>query len=469
MLSAIQNEYHTGEETVRRRIYHILIREYGIVLKRELRKSPAALNFILKEGITYSQFLNKQLEETLESEGFVPEGSSFFEEMYSEIPSAESFDDVTAKNLLLQFRARFENILSGTDPSLDEKLTKGMDRLLDLLLNSPDELKRFNLQERNFVNKLLETLRKNYLGDSAFLISASLLIERQSLQISNLANERIITKMTELLGSERKLKDEILLNHRQVEEEIRHAEKIQRHLLPKSFPLNSRLRFHSRYRPMAGVGGDFYDISSLLCNDDMSSGKKVQKTAFLIADVSGHGIPAAFIASMTKISWKNAIEKLVLPGEILKRMNSDLLENTAGNFITALAGVFDTSSDADQTVFRMSSAGHIPPYIIRKNGKAESIEMKGRLLGVFRDVPLEEKEIILEKGDRIFFYTDGLPEARNRTSGNLLDSERLYSIFNESKDLDGEAACDFILDRIEKYTESSSMDDDLTLVIADLK
>ncbi len=464
MLSAIGNQYHTGEETVRIRIYHILIREYGIVLKRELKKNPAALNFILKEGITYSEFLNKQLEETLISEGFIPDGSSFFEEMYSEIPSAESFDDVTAKNLLLQFRARFENILSGTDPSLDEKLTKGMDRLLDLLLNSPDELKRFNLQERNFVTKLLETLRKNYLGDSAFLISASLIIERQSLQISNLANERIITKMTELLESERKLKEEILLNHRQVEEEIRHAEKIQRHLLPKSFPLNAKLRFHSRYRPMAGVGGDFYDISSLEFNEN-----KIQKTAFLIADVSGHGIPAAFIASMTKISWKNAIEKLFLPGEILKRMNSDLLENTAGNFITAFAGVFDTCAESEKTVFRMASAGHIPPYIIRKNGTAESLEMKGRLLGVFRDVPLEEMEIMLETGDRLFFYTDGLPEARNRTSGNLLDSERLYSIFNESRDLDGESACDYILERIEKYTESSSMDDDLTLVIADLK
>ena len=149
------------------------------------------------------------------------------------------------------------------------------------------------------------------------------------------------------------------------------------------------------------VGGDFYDFYKL--NDTT--------VAFLAADVSGKGIPAAMFMMTAKTIIKDLAESGMAVNEIFTKANEKLCENNeSGMFVTAWMGILDLTTGNVQ----FANAGHNPPLLKRANGDFEYLKTRaGFVLAGMEDIRYRAGEITLNQGDRLFLYTDGVPEATN--------------------------------------------------------
>ncbi|MBK8398497.1 MAG: serine/threonine-protein phosphatase [Leptospiraceae bacterium] len=464
-----------NDQTLRKMVFQRLFKEYGRVIQRELKKYPETLNRKMAEGNTYKDFLFHQLDDVRKEIGDFTSGPSFFEKLYLEHLDDGKFENTTAKNLILTYRYRIESFLYSENFAMDKKLRATIEKVVSRLIEIPDYIGNFNLQEKYIRTEMIAAVLKD--GDDEFKRKAANLIEKQSLIVMNTMNEIFVKRLTDTLLEENLLKKELLARQKTMQEELVRAKKIQQNLLPKSFPSNMGLKFYASYIPMETVGGDFYDVQILPNPENLPT----DNVGVLIADVSGHGVPAAFIASMAKISWQNNIELLKSPASILQRINLQMLENTAGNFITAFLGVFETkvrhnSSFNTNTspeienlrgIFSYASAGHFSPYIIRKNMDSITLKVKGSMIGVFQNIRIDEYAVEYYQGDRFIFFTDGLLEAKNQL-GEILGEERLYRIFDACKNLDGKSACESILEGLWNFADGKTIEDDITLLIIDV-
>ncbi len=147
-------------------------------------------------------------------------------------------------------------------------------------------------------------------------------------------------------------------------------------------------------RPGIRVGGDFYDAINL--------GDKF--VAFVIADVSGYGLPAAVIMATGRLAFRTCVANDLNAKSIMDRVNSTLVRSTlAGHYLTAFLAVLDTELLTLQYV----NASHCPPFLVR-HGKVEALDTEGLFVGMFEEPQYETKSMQLEQHDRLFFYTDGL-------------------------------------------------------------
>ncbi len=464
-----------NDHALREMVFKRLFKEYGRIIERELKKKQETLSRKMAEGNTYEEFLLSQLQDVHNEIGEFTHGPSFFEKIYLEHLDDGEFENTTAKNLILTYRYRIESFLHSVNFEMDRKLRATIEKVVSRLIEIPDYIGNFNLQEKHIRTEMITAVLKD--GNDEFKRKASALIEKQSLIVMNTMNEIFVKRLTDTLLEENELKKELLARQKSMNEELSRARKIQQNLLPKSFPSNMGLKFFASYIPMETVGGDFYDVQVFPNPDEIS----VDKVGVLIADVSGHGVPAAFIASMAKISWQNNFEQYKTPAAILQRLNLQMVENTAGNFLTAFLGIFETKvrhnanlgmllnpeSSEWRGLFKYASAGHFSPYIIRKNKDSITLKVKGQLIGVFQNIRIEEYVVDYYQGDRFIFFTDGLLEIKNH-DGELLGEERLYQIFDGSKDLEGKASCEFILQGLWDFSDGKTVEDDITLLIIDV-
>jgi sigma-B regulation protein RsbU (phosphoserine phosphatase) len=235
----------------------------------------------------------------------------------------------------------------------------------------------------------------------------------------------------------------------EIQKELEVARRMQLSILPKEFPVSTNFKVAARYVPMTSVAGDFYEF---LVADDRQAG-------LLIADVSGHGVPAALIASMVKLAATSQRGVAGDPAELLKRMNAALWGNTQNQFVTA-AYVF---LDSERRELRYSAAGHPPLLLLRRGGVIELIE-NGLMLAVFAISPYSNRLFPLEAGDRLLLYTDGILEAAN-SKGEEFGQERLRAVLQESAALSPSEAADLIVSSVQKW--GISQEDDLTVLVCD--
>jgi phosphoserine phosphatase RsbU/P len=236
----------------------------------------------------------------------------------------------------------------------------------------------------------------------------------------------------------------------EIQNELDVARRIQVSILPPAFPSSQHFKVEARYEPMTSVAGDFYDY--------VSNGSN--KLALLIADVSGHGVPAALIASMVKLAAAAQRMHSDEPAKFLSGMNSALLGNTQGQFVTAAYACIDAST---QTL-RYSAAGH-PPLMLLRNRKVKEVEQNGLILAAFGSATYEDITLPLLNGDRILLYTDGLIEAAS-VSREFFGMERLSSLLVETAGLSLSQAADHIVTSVKKW--SPFQEDDLTIILCDL-
>ena len=236
---------------------------------------------------------------------------------------------------------------------------------------------------------------------------------------------------------------------KEIQKELEVARRIQLSILPKEFPPSTNFRVAARYIPMTAVAGDFYDY---IIADDHQLG-------LLIADVSGHGVPAALIASMVKLAAASQRALAADPCRFLSGMNSALLGNAQNQFVTA-AYVYLNSESGE---LRYSAAAH-PPLLLIRNGRVTTIQENGLMLAVFGFASYSTAVHKLETNDRIVMYTDGVIEASNAT-GNSFGDDALCELLTRTRELSPAMAADSIISSVRQWSEKQ--DDDLTILICD--
>lgn len=235
-----------------------------------------------------------------------------------------------------------------------------------------------------------------------------------------------------------------------IEQELDIARRIQMSLLPAEFPRNSRLKVAARYLPMTSVAGDLYDF--IVAEEE--------RATILVADVSGHGVPAALIASMVKLAAASQREHAAQPARLLSGMNAALVGNTQTQFVTAACASFDLR----ERRLHYSAAAH-PPILRLRGGNVDAIEENGLMLAAFDFAAYEQKALELEPGDRLLMYTDGVVEAANR-SGEFFGEARLSETLRAGAALSPDDAADAITDAVRVW--SPRQDDDITVVLCDI-
>ncbi|HOM38059.1 MAG TPA: SpoIIE family protein phosphatase [Spirochaetota bacterium] len=227
-----------------------------------------------------------------------------------------------------------------------------------------------------------------------------------------------IIRNSELYNRIEKINKLLVNRDKQIQEEIKLASKIQKSLLGIPPDLKGT-KISCFYKPMERVGGDFFDFIMV---------KDPDVIGIFISDVSGHGVPAAFITTMLKVFIETSGENKISPPLLLKYLNKNLIPLMGGNFITAFYGVYDS----ENKILRYSNSSHNFPLLIRDKHLIE-LKGKGKFIGVFDDVEFEEKSIKLKNGDKLIFYTDGVIESVDSSGINF--EEKFRNILLKNSEL----------------------------------
>ena len=235
-----------------------------------------------------------------------------------------------------------------------------------------------------------------------------------------------------------------------IDEELKIAKLIQYSSLPYNCMKNDALDINAEMFTAKEVGGEFYDYYFLDEN----------KLAFLVADVSGKGIPGAMFMMRAKTVIKNLTQSGLEIDDIFTKANEELCKNNDANmFVTAWMGIIDI----DSGVVKYVNAGHNPPLI--KKGR-EFIYLKSRpnfVLGGMENVKYTMNEIKLFCNDVLYLYTDGVTEATNKDN-QLFGEEKLNEILSFSNNYEVEKICEAVKEKIDVFVDDNEQFDDITML-----
>ena len=235
--------------------------------------------------------------------------------------------------------------------------------------------------------------------------------------------------------------------------ELNMATEIQTGMLPSifpAFPEREEFDIYASMDPAKEVGGDFYDF--FMIDDD--------HLGLVIADVSGKGVPAALFMMISKTVVQNFAKLGISASEVLNKSNEALCsDNKAEMFVTTWIGIIEISTGR----MTCASAGHEYPAICH-DGKFELYKDKhGFVLGGMGGAVYKEYELQFAKGDMIFVYTDGVPEATN-INNELFGTERMIDALNNVEDPNPKAILEGVRDSVDEFVGGAEQCDDLTMV-----
>jgi phosphoserine phosphatase RsbU/P len=238
----------------------------------------------------------------------------------------------------------------------------------------------------------------------------------------------------------------------EIESELQIAREIQSSILPRAVPELQKLRISARYRPMAAVAGDFYEFVRV----------EEHRVGVLVADVTGHGVPAALIASMIKVAAQSIIGCAENPGEVMRGLDRALSGQLQETFVSVAYLWVDT----EKMKAWYSAAGH--PPLVKSNGRLERIESNGILLGVVPGSEYPVREIACKAGDRFLLYTDGVIEPEN-DQGQSFGDGKLEEVMKNNAGRAGGALAEEVLAEIRKWQPAgTAQQDDITLIVLDV-
>ena len=175
------------------------------------------------------------------------------------------------------------------------------------------------------------------------------------------------------------------------------ARKLQKYIFPEPDLGSDYIDIHCWSLPLSDIGGDLYDYIHFR-ND---------RIMFFVADVSGHSISASMFTAIVKMVFRNAVKDTEDPGEIMTKVNHELAANLpVESFVTMFCGIIDSETG----IMKYSNAGHPTPYRIKSDGGFESLPGNDPFLGPIKDVVYPTYSTVLNKGDSLFIYTDGLED-----------------------------------------------------------
>ena len=245
-----------------------------------------------------------------------------------------------------------------------------------------------------------------------------------------------------------------------IDAELSLARSIQASSLPNIFPPFpdvEQFDIFASMTPAKEVGGDFYDFYFISPEDFM----------FIIADVSGKGIPAALFMMTTKTLISNIAQTKCPPKEMIEKINHQICENNKeGFFVTLFAGIVNINTGAMTCI----NCGHNPPLLKRRNGQYEYLNLNANMvLGVVDNIEYELYETTLEKDDKIFLYTDGITEAVNEKD-EMYGEQRLPECLNQ---ITHDDVLSYVVNKVKSdvinFSANREQSDDLTMLIFDYK
>jgi len=253
-----------------------------------------------------------------------------------------------------------------------------------------------------------------------------------------------------------KVMNSLKLRDEQIQKQLDMASVIQRSILPTRIDDWNELKFSVRYNAMEKIGGDFYDVFQF----------KDNKIGIMMSDVSGHGIPAALITAMAKISFGNAGNLFDSPRRIFQEVNKTIIDHMkTQDYLTC----FMVAIDDDYNV-TYSNASHQKAIILRAdNGQIEYLDTNGLFIGALEEArdTYEEKSTKLEYGDKLILYTDGIPEAQNNARQEY-SHERFEKTIKRNAGLNGDEFTDAILDDVNEFTGEIGAIDDISILVIEL-
>ncbi|MBN2159905.1 MAG: SpoIIE family protein phosphatase [Spirochaetes bacterium] len=269
--------------------------------------------------------------------------------------------------------------------------------------------------------------------------------------------KRLIAEISELNENlEKRVVERTLTIQAQSEElnrQIMMARRIQMSLLPVRLPDINTVTLSFKYQPMMAVGGDFIDFYY-----------NQREMMLFICDVSGHGVPAAFLSAMVKMSLPACYGAGRNTSLAMEKLHQSLQGKMGGHFISAIFCHIDLASGTMVT----SNAGHPPLIVVRHKGDVEFVGSQGRIIS--EKFPLNPVDVItkLGKGDKVILYTDGITEARNHDLV-MFGEENLVKLIREHRTRSATELCEEIYRTIISYIGSTSpeFEDDITLMVSE--
>jgi sigma-B regulation protein RsbU (phosphoserine phosphatase) len=295
----------------------------------------------------------------------------------------------------------------------------------------------------NNLKKINDTLGRITKGDLNLIVDV-----RSSKEFSSLSDDINSTVST--------LKRYIAEAAARIDKELEYAKQIQLSALPTNYPTGDDYRIYAQMIAAKEVGGDFYDFYKL---SDTT-------VAFLAADVSGKGIPAAMFMMTAKTILKDLAESGMAVNDIFTKANEKLCENNeSGMFVTAWMGILDLTTGQVQ----FANAGHNPPLLKRADGSFEYLKTRaGFVLAGMEGVRYRSGELTLYPGDRLFLYTDGVPEATN-TENKLYGEDRLLAFMNQNASAEATEFLPALKANIDAFVGEAPQFDDITMLMLDYK
>ena len=270
------------------------------------------------------------------------------------------------------------------------------------------------------------------------------------------SNEEFASLSDDINSTVSTLKQYIAEAAARIDKELEYAKQIQLSALPTNFPDGDDYSIYAQMIAAKEVGGDFYDFYKLSENT----------VAFLAADVSGKGIPAAMFMMTAKTIIKDLAERGLAVNEIFTQANEKLCENNeSGMFVTAWMGILNLTTGNVQ----FANAGHNPPLLKRADGSFEYLKTRaGFVLAGMEGVRYRVGEITLSPGDRLFLYTDGVPEATN-LDNKLYGEDRLLAFMNENGRVAATELLPALKANIDEFVGEAPQFDDITMLMLDYK
>jgi phosphoserine phosphatase RsbU/P len=287
------------------------------------------------------------------------------------------------------------------------------------------------------------------------ILSASIIKNERDVDIGTIVSFVDITLRKKIDVALKESQHDLSKRNEFMAKEMKIARTTVRDIIKTSLPRIDSLSVDFRHRPMNEIGGDFfcfypYDRDTV---------------GVFICDISGHGVASSLYLSLLKsIADRLSVTCGRSPVEYLTRLNHELVGRISSYFITGIYGLFSRSVKTGHAMLSYANGGHPGPILVSREGKIKLHSMKSTLIGISNDVSFNSSAITLEPGDRLYLYTDGIPETANRSRTMIGYDYRLLDLFTKSSHLTLSENLDAIMERIDVFRDGSEVTDDLLII-----
>jgi phosphoserine phosphatase RsbU/P len=286
-------------------------------------------------------------------------------------------------------------------------------------------------------------------NNDQILISVQKALESRRLVMEN---RKLLRELTQKNSELEKLNMQIQTRNVEIENELDMASNLQKCIFPVAYPEIMNFDFSVKFKPVEKISGDFFDF---IVYDE-------HHFSFILADVSGHGLPAALYSAMVKMAMTSVQKQNPAPSVFIDEVNRFLINSQkkmSYNYVTLFYGLFDLHN----RVLHYCNAGIPAPVILKSNGDFVLLEPNGPFVGIFDTSNYTDAEVSLAAGDKILFYTDGVFECTNKDD-KIMGQKILLDLVKEMKAKRMADIVASLFEEVEKFCGENRYNDDITLV-----